>query len=261
MLSNELKQKQKKAERLRQQKKNDIMVNRIAAAFILVCAGIVVMLFAKKTIDNEVAFITRWLTPLLIISGAAFIGSIVFFALRTKRRTDESELVFTKWNVLGAGIVFFGSMLFYRLTFDASLVVLELIAVGALYLVFNLFKADFFIYSVLTAAGVLLLRVGQTAGYSSVASAASMLCNILCVVLAVAGLILAVMLISGKGSISFKERRFSVGGWIWPVFVASGLLAAGGIVGFFAPAFLTYVIAAMLVAYLAIAIAYVIKMM
>ncbi len=259
MVSNDLKQKQKKAERLRRETKNDLMVNRSAIVFVLAFLGVLAMLVAKKSIDSEVAFISYWLTPLLIISAAALAGAIVLFVKRKK--TDDSDRVITKWNVLGAAVVFFGAMLVYRLTFDATLVVLGLISAGILYFVFGIFGLDFFIYSVMTALGVLLFRMCATEFYSSFGKAVTLLGKILCLVVAAAGLVLAILHISGKGTIGKGQKKLVIGGIAVPMIIAAVFLVAGGIVAFAAPAVLTYVLAAMLVVYVITTIAYVLKMM
>ena len=261
MVSNDLKQKQKKADKLRLQSQNDLRVNRLSIVFVSVFVGVLIMLVAKKNIANEVSFITHWLTPLLILSIAALAASAVLFALRTNRHIDDSDRVFTKWNVLGAGIVFFGAMLGYRLTFDASLVALWLVSVGVLYLVFTTFKADFFIYSVMTAIGLLLMKLRGVEFYSSLGKAVYVICGALCIVAAICGIILAVMHISGKGTVSLGSKKFAVGGKVYPLFIGALFLVAGGALCLAAPAFITYCIAAMLVVYVIIAIAYVIKMM
>ena len=249
MVSNDLKQKQKKAERLRRETKNDLMVNRSAIVFVLAFLGVLAMLVAKKSIDSEVAFISYWLTPLLIISAAALAGAIVLLVKRKK--TDDSDRVITKWNVLGAAIVFFG----------ATLVVLGLISAGILYFVFGIFGLDFFIYSVMTALGVLLFRICKTEFYSSVGKAVTLLGKILCLVFAVAGIVIAIMHISGRGTIGKGQKKLVIGGKAVPMIIAAVFLVAGGIVAFAAPAVLTYVLAAMLVVYVITTIAYVLKMM
>lgn len=261
MVSNDLKQKQKKAEKLRLQSQNDLRVNRLSIVFVSVLVGVLVMLVAKKNIANEVSFITHWLTPLLIISAAALAASAVFFALRTSRHIDDSERVFTKWNVLGAGIVFFGAMLGYRLTFDASLVAIGLVSVGVLYLVYITFKADFFICSVMTAFGLLLMKLRGVEFYSSLGKAVYVICGVLCIAAAVCAIVLAILHISGKGIVNLGSKKLEIGGSAYPMIISAVFLIAGGVCCLIAPAYMNYVIAAMLAAYVIIAIAYVIKMM
>ncbi len=261
MVSNELKQKQKKAEKLRLQSQNDLRVNRLSIVFVSVFVGALVMLVAKKNIDNEVAFITRWLTPLLILSAAALVGSIALFVMRTKKGIDDSEKIFTKWNLLGAGIVFFGAMLGYRFTFDASLIVVGLVCVGVLYLVYITFSKDFFIYSIMTALGLVLMKLREVEFYSTFGKAVAALCGVLCILIAVLGIILAIVHISGKGTVSLGKKKHMIGGNAYPFIVGAVFLIAGGIIGFVAPAASAYAIAAMLAAYVVVAIVYVLKMM
>ena len=261
MVSNDLKQKQKKAEKIRLQSQNDLRVTRLSIVFVSVLVGVLIMLVAKKNIDNEVTFISYWLTPLLILSVAALAASAVFFAVRTNRHIDDSDRAITKWNVLGAGVVFFCAMLGYRLTFDASLVAIGLVAVGVLYLAYAMFSADFFVYSVMTALGLLLMKLRGVEFYSSFGKVVYILCGALCLVGAVCGILLAIMHISGKGTVQLGKKKLEIGGKVFPIFLGAFFLAVCGVLCLALPAFITYYVAAMLAVYVIIAIAYVIKMM
>lgn len=263
MVSNELKQKQKKAEKLYLQSRNDLMLNRMSVIFAAVVIGVIAMLIAGKNISNEVVFITKWLTPLLIVSGVAFAASVVLFVIRTKNKTNDSDKLFTKWNILGAGVVFFGAMLGYRFTFDASLIAVGFVCVGVLYLVYATFSKDFFIYSIMTALGLMLMKLREVEFYSSLGKAVGVLCGVLCIIIALCGIVLAVMLISGKGTAlpGAKKIKIKVSGKAYPFIVGAVFMIAGGIVGFVSPVFVTYILTAMVAAYVIVAITYVLKMM
>ena len=57
------------------------------------------------------------------------------------------------------------------------------------------------------------------------------------------------------------SKKLEIGGKAYPMIGIAAFLIAGGVLCFMAPAYINYVIAAMLAAYVIIAIAYVIKMM
>lgn len=255
----ELKQKQKKADKLRREAENDLKVNRLAIVFVTVFFGAIAMLAAGKSIDSEVVFITRLLTPLLILSTAAVIAAGVLFAKR--KGIDDSMRLFTKKNVLGAAIVFFAAMVGYRLTFDAELIAMWLIAAGVLYLVYSFMEIDFFIFSILSAAGVLLFRMSGAEYYSFVGGAVPTVCRIVCLLLAVCGLVLSLMHIAGKGTISLGSKKLKLGGRAYPMLIASVILAVGGVIGFVASTILSYITAVLVAVYVIIAIIYAIKMM
>lgn len=262
MVSNNLKNKAETKNR--EQKNNEISVNRLMIAFILGAVAVCGMLLAKKTISNEAFFITNILPVLIVISSVGLIAAIVNFAIAKNRHVDDSAKIFTKWNILGAAVVFFGTVGFYRLSFDAATCIIALIAAVVLYFVFRLFKSDFFIFSAITAAGLMLLKIGNTKYYSTLGNIMTTACFALAAIIAVAGIVFAVVMIKRKGIVQLgglKVTLFDKNGNIYPIFVAAALLLAGGITGIIASAAVIYIIAALLVAYLVIAVAYVIKMM
>ena len=242
---------------------NDTKVNRLMVAFILGVIAVTGTLLVKKNIANEAFFITYLLPVLLIIAVAGFAASIVLLVRR--RGADESARIFTGANVFGAALVFLLAILYYRLTFDAVMVIAGLIAAVVLYFVYNIFAGDFFLYSVLSAAGVLLLKGAGIDYMTSFAGVITLIYAILALLFAVAGVILAVMLKSSKGKLKLGGRSVNLygakGGHVFPVIIAAVLIATGGILAIFASAFVVYAVAALVVAYLAIAVVYVIKMM
>lgn len=264
MVSNNLK-KNKAEERARRISHNDLIVNRLMMAFILGVIAVFGMLIVKKNIANELNFITYVHPVLLVLSIAALVGAIVLFVLRKKKSVDDSERVFTKWNVLGAAIVFFAASVYYRIFFEASMVIAGVIAAVVLYFVFHTFPKDFFAYSVLTALGLLLLKMGTTVFFTSYDGIISAICCAAALVFAVVGIIFALLLHSGKGTLKLGGKKLRIyenkGGHIYPLIVSSVLMIAGGVLGFAASAYVAYAFGALLAAYIIIAVAYVIKMM
>lgn len=241
----------------------DTKVNRLMVAFILGVVAVTGMLLAKKSIANEAFFITYILPVLLVVSVLGFAASIYLFVRR--RGSDESARIFTGANVLGAALVFLLAVLYYRLTFEATMVICWFIVAVVLYFVYNIFAGDFFMYSVLSAAGVMLLRGTRIDYMTSFSSVISLIFAILALLFAVIGIVIAVMAHSNNGRLKLGSRSIKLygakGGHIYPLLIAAVIIIAGGILSLLAPAFVIYAVAALVAAYLAIAVAYVIKMM
>ena len=241
----------------------DTKINRLMVAFILGVVAVTCMLLVKKNIANEAFFITYILPVLLVVSVLSFAASIYLFVRR--RGSDESARIFTGANVLGAALVFMPAVLYYRLTFEATMVIGWFIVAVVLYFVYNIFTYDFFVYSLLSAAGVMLLRGTRIDYMTSFSSVISLIFAILALLFAVVGIVIAVMANSNNGRLKLGSRSIKLygakGGHIYPLLITAVLIIAGGILSILAPAFVIYAVAALIAAYLAIAVVYVIKMM
>ena len=241
----------------------DVKINRLMIAFIIGVFAVASMLLVKKNIANEAFFITYLLPVLLVVAVAGTIASIVLLVKR--KGVDESRHIFTGANVFGTACVLLLATVYYRLTFDATMVIAWFIAAVVLYFVYNIFAGDFFLYSVLSAAGVLLLKASSISYMTSFSEIISMIYAIAAIVFAVVGIVLAIMLKSSKGKLALGNKKFSVygprGGHVFPLIIAAIIIATGGILAIFASAFVIYAVAALIAAYLAIAVVYVIKMM
>ena len=187
------------------------------------------MLLAKKSIANEAFFITYILPVLLVVSVLGFAASIYLFVRR--RGSDESARIFTGANVLGAALVFMLATLYYRLTFEATMVIGWFIVAVVLYFVYNIFAGDFFMYSVLSAAGVMLLRGTRIDYMTSFSSVISLIFAILALLFAVVGIVIAVMARSNNGRLKLGSRSIKLygakGGHIYPLLIAAGSYHSG----------------------------------
>ncbi len=242
---------------------SDTKINRLMVAFILGVVAVTCMLLVKKNIANEAFFITYILPVLLVVSVLSFAASIYLFVRR--RGSDESARIFTGANVLGAALVFMLAVLYYRLTFEATMVIGWFIVAVVLYFVYNIFAGDFFMYSVLSAAGVMLLRGTRIDYMTSLSDVIALIFAILAMLCAVGGIVIAFMARSKGGKLKLGRHSINLygakGGHIYPLLIAAVLIIAGGILSLLAPAFVIYAVAALVAAYLAIAVVYVIKMM
>ncbi len=247
----------KRAEKLRKQTQTDLTVNRLMAAIVLAVVGVMVMLGAGKSISSMANFITYGLPVLMILSVAALAAAILLFVKRKKAGVNDSERVFTKENLLGAAIALCAVTLVYCLTFDAKTCIIAIIAACLLYIAYSVFRKDFFLFSAATALGVLAL---ETAGAFSGIGAT--LCFAGAAVVGICSVVVGIMLAAGKGELKLGAKKIAAGNGLVPMLIAGILAVAGGALGFIGmTAFITYVVAALLVAYLAVLIVYTIKMM
>ena len=242
---------------------SDTKINRLMVAFILGVVAVTGMLLAKKSIANEAFFITYILPVLLVVSVLGFAAAIYLFVRR--RGSDESARIFTGANVLGAALVFMLATLYYRLTFEATMVICWFIVAVVLYFVYNIFTYDFFMYSVLSAAGVMLLRGTRIDYMTSFSSVISLIFAILALLFAVIGIVIAVMAHSNNGRLKLGSRSIKLygakGGHIYPLLIAAGSYHSGRNIIDFSSRICNLCVAALIAAYLAIAVVYVIKMM
>ena len=249
----------------KKQSMSDVVFSRVMVAFVMVFVGVFGMLVVKKNIANEARFMTWWLPVLMVVGVLALAAAVWFFIRRNKEGVDDTRMLFTKWNVLGAAIALDICLAAYRVTFDATVAIYLMVVMFVLYFVWHAFDKTFFAYSVVTGSAFVLFRVGSIAHTSALGRAFGMAANILAAVIAVLGIILAVRIISGKGKVMFGKKKVDFGGkgavQVWPLFVGGVIAVAGGVLGIVASQFVVYANGALLVAYAAAAVTYVLKMM
>lgn len=265
MVSNEKKNGAVMKPAKKKQSMSDIVFSRIMVALAAAFVGVFGMLVVKKSIANEARFITWWLPVLMVVGVLGLAAAIWFFVRRNKEGFDDSGKIFTKWNVLGAAVAFAICLAAYRLTFDAIVAIYLMVIMFVLYFAWHSFDKTFFAYLVVNGAVFLLYKVGSIAHTSVLGRAFGMAAYILAAVIAVLGIILAVRIISGKGTVSFGKKKVDFGGrgavQVWPLFVGGVIAVVGGILGIVASQLVVYASGALLMVWAAAAVAYVLKMM
>jgi len=259
MMSSNLK-KQKADKKLAAQNKSDLILYKLMISFLIAVVGITGMLTVGKSLRSEAFFRTNILPALLIVSGAAMVAAIVFFALQRSRHIDESAKIITSANILGTAIAFFGSLLYYEVSFDAAQVVILMICAVVLYFVFNIYRKDFFLCSIAAAAGINLIRMATTSMSTIFGSLISIAAKVFGILIPIVLIVFVVFLHTNKG-IFMKKKLIDKGDHIYPTILVSAISLAGTILTVVAPAIAIYSIIVLLVAYLAIAVAYTIRMM
>jgi hypothetical protein len=94
-----------------------------------------------------------------VVCAVLFVLSAVFFGIRTKRGTDDSKKILTRWNVLGAGAVsLFCSVIFFlNPAVACAYAVAMVICACVLYFVYYIYPRVFFtLASVCVAQGFLI---------------------------------------------------------------------------------------------------------
>ncbi|MBQ8508383.1 MAG: hypothetical protein IJ493_00565 [Clostridia bacterium] len=263
MVSNNLK-KDKIERAIQKRKQSDLVVNKLMVVFLLTVAAVCGMMIAKRNIDTEASFLSYVLPVLLVISGVLFALSVVNLAMSRSRHVDESRKVITSLNLCGAAAVFFLGCAVYRLSFEATWVIFGVIGAAVLYFVYMIFRKDFFIYSLVTALGVVFVKLASFNPYSTLGGLVKIAALVMTFAVPVAAIILALLLTAGKGSLTLGDKQYKLlekGDHVYPIFIASALTLAGAVLAIAASTAAIYAIIALLVAYLAIIVAYTIKMM
>ena len=137
------------------EEENDLMMNRLMLGFVLaVCAVTAVMML--KNSNNTIQLYETVGPVMSVVCAVLFVLSAVFFGIRTKRGTDDSKKILTRWNVLGAGAVsLFCSVIFFlNPAVACAYAVAMVICACVLYFVYYIYPRVFFtLASVCVAQG------------------------------------------------------------------------------------------------------------
>jgi len=261
MLSTNL-NKDKAEQKAAARKKSDLVLYKLMLAFIVGIIGIFAMLAVGSSMQAQVNFITYALTPLLIISGLALAAAIVFFALQRSRHVDESRKVVTSAGLLGTAAVFFASCLYYSLSSYSGVrqIVIFLICAVVLYFVYNIFRTDFFLCSVVAAIEMNLVQISMNGSTTMIGQIMPIVFRVLAAAVPVAAIVFAVYLHVNKGTAG-KTKLLEKGDHLYPLLVMSAASLIGAVLTILFPTTAVYAMIAILVVYLAIAVAYTVRMM
>ncbi len=132
-----------------QQYKEDIIFFRISSLFILACAAIVGIFNLKNTTSN--AFYRLAHTPAFTVAmGILLLLAVGYFVYCKVNKIDESEKTYASINILSVmAYVFCFTFYWGRWGLHASfeMLITLTIALPLLYIVYHIYKRDFFIYS------------------------------------------------------------------------------------------------------------------
>ena len=259
MMSTNLK-KQKAERKLAEQKKSDLILYKLMIYFCVAIVGIISAMSIGKSLTAQAKFLTNVLPILLVVSGIALAGAIIWFAMCRSRHVDESAKIITSTGLLGTAIVLFVSCLYNKLSGDIFNVLLFFICAVVLYFVYHIFKRSFFLCSISAAAGFVLIKlstINQSTAFGFIFSTA---CGFLAILAPVFFIIFGIFLHVNKG-VFMKKTLIDKGDHIYPMLIVSGIALAGALVNLFMPAAAIYAMIVILAAYLAMAVANTVGMM
>lgn len=133
-----------------QQYKEDILFFRMSALFILACAAIIgIFNFADGSVGFAFWKLSR--NPLyLVVAGLLFAASLAYTVICKKNGKDESEKTFSSANYTSVIAYVLGSSIYWGFAEKTSPWVLltATICLTLLYFIYNIYKKDFFLFSV-----------------------------------------------------------------------------------------------------------------
>ena len=156
------------------QEENDRMMNRLMLAFITAVCAVTVVMSLKNAFNTIVIYET--VAPVTAcVCFVLFILSVLFFALRKTRKTEDKTLVITKYNVLGCGITALLCGLVYSVNPGIASVysVVMIIGACALYFIYYIYPVMFFALSCFCLIEGMLIHAGF--GLSTVRAFSSVL--------------------------------------------------------------------------------------
>ncbi|MBE6623104.1 MAG: hypothetical protein E7621_02845 [Ruminococcaceae bacterium] len=140
----------KKSKKSTQQYKEDVIFFRISSLFILACAAIFGIFSLKNTTSG--AFYRLAHTPAFTIAmGIFLLIALGYFVYCRINKIDESEKTYASINILSVAAYAFGFTFYWGrwgLHADFEMLITLTIALPLLYIIYHIYKRDFFIFSV-----------------------------------------------------------------------------------------------------------------
>lgn len=262
-MSNKVVNNSKKERKAEEQKLNDVAVNRVMILFTLTVVGVVVLNILRNVVGkNEYIFVLNVLPFVQIGTALLVAAAAIWFYLCRKNNVDETYRLFKSSYVLGTAITIFVPALLYKYTHVTGAIVIMVAALVLCY-VYNFYPRDFYMYSILTAVGaVLMYAAGLGKAYLTLFTIVKIAAGIVAIAVAIATLAVTLKVRKCNGKLEFFGKKISFGGSFkyYPFVIGAVILLLGTIVSFVAGAATVYALCAFFAAYLVIAIIYSIKM-
>lgn len=139
----------KKSKKSTQQYKEDVIFFRICSIFLLACAAIIGIFNLKNTASN--AFYRLAHTPAFTIAmGIFLLIAFGYWVYCRMNKIDESEKTYASINILSVVAYAFGFTFYWGrwgLYADFEMLITLTIAFPLLYVIYHIYKKDFFIFS------------------------------------------------------------------------------------------------------------------
>ncbi len=235
-------------------RKNDVRLYRLMIEFVLTILAVFAGVMLGNINNQNQMPLHDAMFIVSLVTGILFAASAVYFVMGKKKADVSDYKVITRGGIFGNMAVLFLSCAHFYLFRDAEILIINLIAVALVYFTYNIFDGDITDYSVITAAGFILLEFSAISTIGTISSFASLLVKgsrVLAIVLPVAAIVYAIVRAQKKG----KKTA------IVPIILSSVLTAAGGVLNFLYPAFVVYAVFALVGVFLITVIAHTVKNM
>ncbi|MDD6799722.1 MAG: hypothetical protein PUE85_04815 [Firmicutes bacterium] len=251
----------------RDEKTEELLVNRLMLLFVAAIVAVVALLAIKKNgMFAMASFIMNVLPWAILISGLLLAGAAALFIYRRVKHIDDSMKVFSSGVLLFvAAMLFllFSTYEFVNRTSDGfSVTIAAIIIVTALCFIFSFYSRDFFRYSLFTAVGAALLYYSRgSVDFASGASRAVV--TVLAALLAAAVIVFMLVLRSNGGKISLGGKTITVmarNHKYYPFFIGAGSLLCALAFSAICSSLSIYALFAFAAVYLIIAIIYTVRM-
>lgn len=117
------------------QAENDLIMNRLMIGFVAAVCAVTLVMMLKNSFNT----IQIYETVAPVMTGVCFVLfalSVVFYVLRTRKKTDDSARVIHRYNVLGCGVISLFCGIFYALNPSVASAYSVALIIGACVLYF-----------------------------------------------------------------------------------------------------------------------------
>lgn len=260
MVKNNL--KEKKAAKAAAKRQEDIKSYRLMIEFLLV----IVALFLAITAGNNALYVLHRIMPIfLAVTGVIFGLSALYFSVMRVKRVDETDRIVTSAGVFGnAAALFLLSAAFY-LFMSAELVIGALIALGVVYIVYNVVGGGFFGYSALTAAAYITLLLTDPSlperSYYAIGDVIINIASVLVFVVPAIMILVAVLTFAKKNGVCVLGIKFNKKRIATATLVSALIALAGAALTVVYPAAASIAIYALIAFYFIVTVIGIFKMM
>ncbi len=231
--------------------------NKLLIVFILT---VIAAIFAATLVnlqDYQKMYFARNIA--LWVFGALTLLSLVWLIVARACKLDYTGKTLTPAFCFGSFICLaVGAWLYLntRVSIDPKMLIIAVIAAGALYFIHSIFSRDFFMYALLGIISIFALY-----GTRNDSSVVSVICFAVGFVLPIVTMIALLLFKNGKGKLAFAGKIYSLpkNFKYYPFIVNSAVTFAGAIASITVPSILTLLIIGFAVLFLLIAVIYTIE--
>lgn len=246
----------KKNKKVNKIERSEILYYRMIVVLAVLIAVIFSITYFTGTNEDYNFFASKTAPVAMIVFAVLSIPSIAIFVLRRARGVDEKYTVFSSGYLLTLLLWLTSIFAFYNILSSKKLFAYIIVS-AALYFVYNLFKREFFVFSLYTAVGAGLLAL-----INSASRIQHVIFSILLVVISAAMIMLVLRKKAFKIKIGKNQILISDGSYkAYPFCISAGIMLAGVILSFLFVGMAFYSLVVLFVYYLILTIVNTVKMM